>query len=142
MSIDLSNVKSNNFETVPAGEYLVNVTNAEMKDTKSGDGKYIKAELTITQGAQEGRRLFTNFNIQNKSEKAQEIGLSSLRSLLEKAGYANPNSLESVTALCGLRVGVKTKIRTQEGYGDTAEVHYFLEPSKVATAKAEDNILF
>jgi hypothetical protein len=124
---DLSNTKAQTgFDILPAGKYVCNVTNAELADTKSG-GKMIKAELTVAVGEAKGRKIFTNFNVVNANPKATEIGLGQLKSLLVNSGYKNPDKLESVTALCGLTVGVKTKIRSDETYGDKAEVHYYFD---------------
>lgn len=121
---DLSNVKAQGNETLPAGKYVCNVTNAEMKDTKDGSGAYIRAELTVADGEAKNRKIFTNFNVRNKNEQAVSIGLGQLKSLLVAANHPNPDKLGSVTELCGLTVGVKTKIKTDE-YGEKAEVSYY-----------------
>ena len=139
--LDLSNAKSNTNEVLPAGKYVCNVTNAELKDTKNGTGQYIKAELTIIDSANKGRKVWTNFNVKNSNAQAVEIGLGQLKSLLENAGYANPNKLESVTDLCGLTVGVKTKIKSDE-YGEKAEVGYFFKASKETAAPSSEEIAF
>jgi hypothetical protein len=134
---DLSNVESQKPQnTIPDDKYVCNVTEAKMKDTKTG-GMMIQATLTIAAGKFKGRKIFTNFNVENANPKAVEIGLAQLKSLLETAGYPNPNKLGGVDELCGLRVGVKTKTRKDETYGDRTEVSYFLSPQKV-DAKTPD----
>ena len=124
MSFDLSNVKAQGNETLAAGKYTVNVTNAELKDTKSGNGKYIKIELTVKDGDFTGRKIWSQINVVNANPKAEEIGRSQLKALLVSANHPNPDKLGSVTDLCGLTVGVKTKIKTDE-YGEKAEVSYY-----------------
>lgn len=137
MSFDLSGVKAQGNETLPAGKYVCNVTNAELKDTKDGTGEYIRAELTVAEGEAKNRKIFTNFNTKNKNQQAVTIGLGQLKSLLESAKYPTPDKLESVSALCGLTVGVKTKIKTDE-YGEKAEVSYFYDAKKGAQAPQEN----
>jgi hypothetical protein len=136
---DLSKTQAQGgFEPLPAGKYVCNVTNAELADTKSG-GKMIKLELTVAAGESKNRKLFGNINVQNANPKATEIGLSQLKSLLVCSGYPNPDKLESVTALCGLTVGVKTKIRSDETYGDKAEVHYFFDAKETKAQDQKDS---
>lgn len=144
--LDLSNVKEQKqFEALPAGKYLMTCTNAELKDTKDGTGKYIKIELTVKAGEHEGRKLFSNFNIVNKNQQASEIGQSQLKSFLVLSKYATPERLKNVTDLCGLTVGVKTKIKSDAEYGDKAEVSYYMDASKVmetVTQAKTDNLPF
>jgi len=131
MSFDLSNVKAQGNDTLPAGKYVCNITNAELKDTKAKNGQYIKIEFTIKEGDASGRKVWAQINVANANPKAAEIGMSQLKSLLVCASYPNPDKLDSVTSLCGLTVGVKTKVKTDE-YGEKAEVSYFFEPKKEA----------
>lgn len=130
--LDLSGVKEQKgFEVLPAGKYVATCTNAELKDTASGTGQYIKIELTIKSGANEGRKLYTNFNVKNQNEQAVSIGLGQLKSFLTYSKYANPEKLSNINDLCGLTVGVKTKVKSDDQYGDRAEVSYYLDAAKV-----------
>lgn len=137
---DLSNIKTNANETLPEGKYVVNVTNSEIKDTQNGNGKYIKVELTISSGEHKGRKLWQNFNVQNKNDKAVSIGLSQLKSMLVAANFPTPDKLNSIADLNGLTVGIKTKIKKDEQYGDKAEVHYFIEADKAAPSQMEKDL--
>jgi hypothetical protein len=140
---DLSKVEtSNSFETLPEGKYVANVTNAEIKETKNGTGKYIRTELTIAAGENKGRKIWTNFNVENQNQMAVEIGLKQLKTMLQAANAQSVDKLASVSDLCGLTVGVKTKIKTDE-YGEKAEVHYFFSPKDAKeTAASSDTIPF
>ncbi len=128
MLLDLSNTEVTNYAPLPDAKYVCNVTEAEIKDTKSGTGQYISATLTIAEGEFEGRKIFTNFNVKNENPKAVEIGLSQLKSLLIESGYKDPNTLGSVTDICGLRVGVKTKTKEDPAYGPKTEVSFYFNP--------------
>jgi hypothetical protein len=133
---DLSNVKAQGNDTLPAGKYVCNVTNTEMKDTKDGTGAYIRTELTVAEGDAKGRKVWFNINVRNKNPQATEIGMSQLKALLVCAGYPTPDKLSGIGELNGLTVGVKTKIKTDE-YGEKAEVSYFYEPKKEAQGTGE-----
>jgi hypothetical protein len=136
---DLSTVKATGTQDVlPAGAYDVAATNAEVKETKNGTGKYIQVEFKVKSGEHEGRKLWTNFNVENSNPQAVTIGLGQLKAFLIAAKYPNPEKLSSVTDICGLSVTVKTKIKTDDVYGDKAEVSYFKEtkaPSQVLEQK-------
>jgi hypothetical protein len=129
MSFDLSNVKAQGNDTLPAGKYVCNITNAELKDTKAGNGQYIKIEFTVKEGDSSGRKLWAQINVKNSNPKAAEIGLSQLKALLVCSSYPTPDKLSGIGELNGLTVGVKTKVKTDE-YGEKAEVSYFYEPKK------------
>lgn len=143
MSFDISNVKANNFETIPDGKYTAACTDAMLKDTKNGTGEYIQCTFTVQGGEHEGRKVFMNFNTKNANEKAIEIGQQQLKSFLENSTYSGDYKFGSVNevppALCGLVVGIKTKTKRDEQYGDKAEIRYFF---KQEAAKPEDNIAF
>lgn len=122
--LDLSNVKSQKPQLLPDGKYNCAVTKAEMTDTKNRTGMMVKIELRVMEGEFEGRKVFHNFNVQNNNPKAQEIGQAQLKSLMEAAGWKE-FVLKSTQDLEGIKVGVKTKTRHDEDYGDRAEVSYF-----------------
>lgn len=140
---DLTSAKTSEFENLPDGKYTCFVTDAVMKDTKDGTGEYIKTTLTVKSGAYEGRKIFTNFNVKNKNEKAVEIGMGQIKSLFQNSDYKGElkfnNANEVPVALCGLCVGVKTKTKKDETYGDKVEVSYFFKPE---ATKAEEELGF
>ena len=139
---DLSGVSTKKqFDLLPDGKYVCHVTEAKMQDTKSG-GMMIKATLTVSGGDYNGRKIFTNFNVQNANPKATEIGLGQLKSLLENSGHKDPNKLGGVEELEGLRVGVKTKTKKDEEYGDRNEVSYYFKPTETAGQSKQDDIGF
>ena len=131
MLIDLSNVTVDEFDVIPVGDYLCNVTAAEVRDTKNGSGQYIRTELTIADGSAKGRKIFTQFNIKNQNPQAVAIGLQQLKQLLLNANHPSPDKV-TVQDIPGLTVGVRTKVTKSEEYGDKAEVHYFFNPKKVS----------
>lgn len=134
--LDLSNVKDEKkFDVLPAGNYLFKCQSVEIKETKAGTGKYIKAKLREQKS---GTTLFHNFNIENPNAKAVEIGLSQLKSFLKGANYSTPEDLKELEDLIGLKCWAKTKVRSSHEYGDSAEISYF----KTKPEEDTDNIPF
>lgn len=137
-NLDLTNVEVGNFDVIPAGEYVAQIQKSELVDTKDGTGKYIKTSWKITDQVQNGRVFFSNFNIMNKSDKAVQIGMAQLKSLLMCAG-SQGFVLKDPADLVGLECLVKLKIRTSDQYGDQNEVASF---KKANSAVKSENIPF
>ena len=98
-----SDVSSGTFESLPEGRYVVEVSEAELRETKTG-GDMITARLKVMGGDHDGRLLFDNFVIGEKSTWK-------LKTFLEAAGSDIAESdgieLEDVPELMiGLTVSV------------------------------------
>jgi hypothetical protein len=72
---------SEGFELLPPGNYRVQITDADVRPTKDGRGRFVWTEMEVLDGEYANRKLWHNFNIKNDSEKAQQIGLSQLSAL-------------------------------------------------------------
>jgi hypothetical protein len=124
--------EGNNFDgPLPKGEYRAEVTDAELKTTKSGDGEYIKVEWTITGPSHDGRKVWDNVNLVNPNEKAVEIGRARLRAMCEAAGMQQVPDL--VRELVGIQANIGTKIKASMYNGErreNAEIRYVSKPNK------------
>lgn len=132
-----------NYEPVPAGWYNVNITSAELKPTKDGSGQYIKVRYDITGPSHQGRVVFGNLNIKNKSAKAEEIGRQQLGDIMRAIGLPKVNDTDE---LIGGNLSIKLDVRAAtEQYAAQNEVKGFrsitgsapaLAPAPSAPAKA------
>lgn len=106
---------------LPPGTYRVEITNAELKELKSGNGQAIKVEYTVIEPEKYARRkVWSNLNIQHTSEKAQEIGLGQLSALCAACGIAE---LGDTDELFQRILAVRVKVRpAQGGYSESNEV--------------------
>lgn len=120
LNLDLSNAQEQG-TPIPAGQYHVSVEKADLADTKTG-GKMIKVQFNIVEGDQEGRKIFNQYNIQNASPQAVQIGLGSLKSMMKAFKHPNPNRLESTAELVGLHGMIRTKIEEDGQYGPQTRV--------------------
>src|SRR5574343_311019 len=64
---------TNRYEALPAGDYLVMITDSEERATKAGDGKYLNLTLEVQDGPFQGRKLWDRLNLENPHAKAVEI---------------------------------------------------------------------
>lgn len=116
MSWDLSNASETG---VQDGDYVVTCTEAEVKQTKSGSGEYIKAKFE----AETGETFFHMFNVKNENKKAVDIGLGQLKKFLRVAGKSDL-SKASVDDLVNLRVTIRVKNEDSD-YGVQARIKDF-----------------
>jgi len=112
---DLPEGNDGEFTAIPAGDYQVEITEASLQDTKSGTGQYIKLRMDIIGPEYQGRVLFSNLNIRNQSEKAEQIGLQQLGDVIRAIGVP---SLNDTDQLVGGNLTVKVKVKDDAEYGD------------------------
>lgn len=124
---------SNDYSPLPAGWYSVRITEAELKDTKAGTGKYIKVRYDVTGGAHAGRVIFGMITVRNPNAKAEEIGRSQLAKLIRSIGLEEVSDTDQ---LIGGEMLVKVTIRQSEEYGDSNEVKDWKAGSTGATPTA------
>ena len=83
------------YDPIPTGEYLFEVVDLELKETnKKRDGEakkgtYVNAHYAVspTNMHYGNRRVFDIFNIENDSEKAEQIGRGQFRAFLRATGH-------------------------------------------------------
>lgn len=111
------------YDLVPPGDYIAEIKNAELKNTANGTGEYIKLRLDITGPTQAGRVVFTNLNIRNANQVAQNIARQQIHTIISSNGIAE---LEDTDQLIGCVVGIKVKIReARDGYEAQNEIKAF-----------------
>lgn len=106
---------------LPAGIYTAEITGADVKDLKSGNGTGLSLEFTIIDPAPHARRkVWQNLNIKHTNAQAEQIGQSQLSSLCR---VLNIGKLTDSDQLFGQVLRIRTKIRAAQGdYGPRAEV--------------------
>lgn len=122
------------YEPLPEGWYSAEIGDAEIRVTKDGTGQYIRCRYNITGPTKAGRVVFGNFNIMNKSQKAEEIGRQQLGELMRCIGLGR---IEDTDQLIGCPLQIKLSIRPAEnGYSAQNEVRGFRVSEGAAPAKA------
>lgn len=103
------------FEVLPAGEYVVQVDKAEAKQNSNQTGYYLGLELTVLDPEQySGRKLWHNINYNHTSEIAQRIGQQQLSALGIALGIGVIESSEQLLGQYAIAV-VKAKKRKNTG---------------------------
>ena len=123
----------NNFEALPAGWYQVQITGAELRNTKAGTGAYIAVRYDVLGPTHQGRVVFGNLNIRNPNPKAEEIGRQQLGSLMRAIGLAQVSDTDQ---LIGGQLQIKLSIRPADGQYDASnDVKDFKAVGGTATAE-------
>ena len=111
-AIDLSALPQSeqSYDLLPPGWYAASITKAELKSTKDGSGQYIAIRYDITGPTHQGRVVFGNLNIKNRSVKAEEIGRQQLGGLMQAIGLSR---VQDTDQLIGGQLSIKVSV--QEG---------------------------
>jgi hypothetical protein len=117
----------NDFQIMAEGEYTLKATDAELKETKKGDGAYLAVTFEVTKGEHTGRKVWQNFNIHNPSEKAQQIGREQVAAWGRAAGKPNAqDSDELMERNFQAKLGIE---KGTGGYNDKNIIKSFLTAS-------------
>ena len=112
---ELPQGNTGSYEVLPAGWYTATINAADIKQTKSGTGRYIAVRYDITGPTHQGRVVFGNLNIKNASTKAEEIGRQQLGEIMRAIGLAKVTDTDQ---LIGGNLGIKLVVKTGEYAGN------------------------
>ena len=109
--------ESMEFKVLPAGWYLGEIVKSELKDTNDKTGKYIALKIRLLEDTEidgqevksEGRFVFTNLNIINKSETAVRMARSDLKTICKAVGHEG--ELEDTVDLHNIELQVKLSVK-------------------------------
>lgn len=112
------------YEVIPAGEYLAEITASEMAENSARTGHFLKLELTILDGDQAGRKLFDRLNLDNPNQTAREIAERTLNAICVATGKM---AVQQSEELHGIPMVIKVKVdppRTANGkeYGPSNSI--------------------
>lgn len=77
------------FQALPSGEYLMAITESEMKETKGGTGQYLQMSFTVLNCAVQehlGRKVFVRLNLINANQTAVDIAQRELSAICHAVG--------------------------------------------------------
>ena len=109
LNFDAREVKpSSSPDPIPAGKYLVEVTDSEMKETKNKDGSYLELVFTVVDGEYRGRKLWDRLCINHPNSKTVEIARANLSAVCHAVGVLQP---QDSVQLHGLPLGVRVILK-------------------------------
>lgn len=85
------------YSELPNGIYRIEIEASEVKATSNGKGTVLKVTNSVIEPeACAGRKLFGNYNIENESAQAQEIGQKQFASLCRAIGVSDVEDSEDL----------------------------------------------
>jgi len=137
-AIDIDNIvpERGDFEPLPAGNYMAQVIDSDVVDTKANDGKILKLTLEVMDGPHANRKIWVNLNYINKNATAQRIAAETIKKICDAVGHTGQLTDSEVLHYRPMRV--KVTIRKSEEYGDQNDVKgwYSLSSSAPPEGKA------
>lgn len=125
-NFDTNNVekRENNYELLPAGWYTAQVTESEIVNLNSGNGKALKLTIEVLSDGYRNRKVWARLNVQHTNPKAETIAQQQLRELCDSIGVVR---MQDTVELHNKPVQIKVKIRKDDTgqYEDQNEVTGF-----------------
>jgi hypothetical protein len=122
-------------DPIPEGTYTLKATEAVEKETRNRDGSYIAVTFEVVRGDFAGRKLWSNFNIHNKSDKAQRIGRQQIMSWAAACGKLDADDTDK---LVDLPFSADVYIEeARDGYAASNDIRSFNFDAPEKTEKAE-----
>jgi hypothetical protein len=85
------------YSELPNGIYKIEIEASEVKATSNGKGTILKVTNSVIEPEDyKGRKLFNNYNLENESAQAQEIGQKQFASLCRAIGVASVDDSEEL----------------------------------------------
>lgn len=126
------------FDLLPAGRYRVMIDSAAVKANRSNPGRHVSVAMTVVEGPLKGRKVWSNFNIEHSSEKAQQIGRSQFKRFLAACGITE--ALESPMDVVKVQhkvVGIELQHRQGSDGQTRAEVKQYTGEGETAAPQGK-----
>ena len=110
-------VTTNTYDPIPPGTYLVMITSAAVKSTRSGKGRYLLLVYSLKNNPEyNGRKIFERFVFQGTSEESMRIAREQLKNLCVAVGLGN-SVIDNPSVFVGYSLAIKIIIEEgTEGY--------------------------
>ncbi len=112
------------FDPLPAGKYIAEVSNSDMRPNNKGTGEYLWLEFTVLDGPYATRKVWAQLNLINPSQQAVEIAQRELLALCRAVGKLR---VQDSVELHGIPLEVNVKIKNDPEYGASNVIRGYKE---------------
>lgn len=102
------------FEPIPAGKYIAAITKSEMKETKSGGGKYLELTFTVLDGEHRNRLVWARLCLEHPNQETVRIARGQLSAICRAVGVLQPRDSVDLHNI-PLQIAVSCKKRKDTG---------------------------
>lgn len=133
-SFDASGIEpAAGYDVLPAGKYVAQIIESEMRVTSNGMGQFLWLMLDILEGPYKGRKVFDQLNLVNQNTTTVEIAQRALSAICHATGKLQVADSEELHLIpMTIQVTVKPP---KNGYGERNAIRY-LVPTEGAQAAA------
>lgn len=103
------------YDPIPAGDYVVQATSAEVKSNSSGTGEYLALDLEVIEGQYAGCKLFPKFTLSHSNQKAVETGHRILATVCKAVKVLTPSDPND---LCGIPFQCRVIVKNRKDTGE------------------------
>ena len=116
--------RENNYELLPAGWYTAQVTESDIVQLKSGNGRAIKLTFEVLSDGYRNRKVWANLNVQHNNPQAEQIAQQQLRELCDSIGVVR---MQDTVELHNKPVQIRVKVRKSDNpqYEDQNDIAGF-----------------
>lgn len=118
------------FDPIPAGKYICQITESEIKSTKAGTGQQLVLTWEVLDGEYKGRKVWDRLNISNPNKQAEQISQAALSAICHAAGVLQ---LQDSAQLHNKPMRLRVTIEKSEGYEASNKVKGYEAVTGVAT---------
>lgn len=126
--------QTNTFDALPAGWYVAQVIESDMKQTKAGTGQYLQLTWEILDGPCRGRRVWDRLNIVHQKAEVEEMSRKKLAQICVCVGLVNPPLGFDSVLLHGKPCRINLNVRKDLNFGDSNEVKGYEKAAGIVPA--------
>ena len=117
---------------LPAGKYVAQIIESEMRVTNNGMGQFLWLMLDILEGPYKGRKVFDQLNLVNQNPTTVEIAQRALSAICHATGKLQVTDSEELHLIpMTIQVTVKPP---KNGYGERNAIRYLVPKDGVPSA--------
>lgn len=113
-AIDHEDANENQFDPVPAGNYLAIIEESDYVENKKGTGMMLKLVYQIIDGPQKGKKLFENLNLEHPNNQAVQIARRTLNAIGVAVGIAH---VQDSAQLHNIPLMLDVRMKDSDEYG-------------------------
>ena len=113
-AIDHEDANENQFDPIPAGEYIAIIEDSDYVENKKGTGMMLKLTYQIIDGPMKGKKLFENLNLEHPNVQAVQIARRTLNAIGIACGVSH---VADSAQLHNIPMKLDVRMKDSEEYG-------------------------
>lgn len=122
------------YELLPAGDYVAQIIESEMRPTRNGNGEFLWLMMDILEGPLQGRKAYDQLNLINPNPTTVEMAQRTLSAICHATGELHVSDSEDLHFKpMTIRVSIR---KSKDGGQERNQIRYLVPKDEPATAPA------